>query len=318
MALIFGVALDFGSRLRPLHEQLERQATLLPLAEAAGFELVAAGESSASDGFHLPDAMQVLSAVCLRTRMQLCTGIALLPAWEPWKLALDAAQLDQLSGGRLILGVGIGTAALQARAGWPAGATSQRVDEYLAALRLLWAGNAHFDGDPLHIANSLPIRPTSPDGPPIWVGGAVRRSAVRAARYGRGWYAGVNFRLSQLPRNVGWYRSALAAAGKPPKDGLVIVNRLALTARTASEVAELMEMYLGATFRTYAPDQSVQTAIDDMALVGTPEQIVAQAERYRGAGVTHLFARLSLDQMPLEVARQTIELFGAEVIARLR
>ena len=211
MALRFGVALDFGSRLRALDAQLERQAGLLPLAEAAGFEFLAAVSSV---GWGLPPAQRAAGAGRRQpgTRLRLCTGIALLPAWDPWKLALDAAQLDQLSGGRFVLGIGIGTVALQARAGWPADATSQRIDEYLDAMRALWSGAREFHGEQLHVRGGLPILPTTPEGPPIWVGGSVRRAAVRAlVRVGHGWYAGVSFLRSQLPRNVGWYRSALTA-----------------------------------------------------------------------------------------------------------
>ena len=41
-----------------------------------------------------------------------------------------------------------------------------------------------------------------------------------------------------------------------------------------------------------------------------------QAERYRDVGVTHIFARLSLDEIPVEVAQRTVEIFGREVIPR--
>jgi alkanesulfonate monooxygenase SsuD/methylene tetrahydromethanopterin reductase-like flavin-dependent oxidoreductase (luciferase family) len=319
MALTFGVALDFGSRLRPLHQQLERQARLLRAAEDAGFELVAAGESSSAGSFHLPNALQVLAAISPRTRLRLCTGITLLPAWDVWKLALDAAQLDQLSGGRLILGVGIGSAARREQAGWSADAAGQTVDEYLLALRALWSGATEYHGSQVHVDGRLPIQPASPQGPPIWVGGAIRRSAVRAARYSQGWYGGVNFGLSALPRMVSWYRSALAAEGKAVTEGAVVVNRLALAAKTSTTVAEQTERYLSESLRPYASaNQSLPEVIDEIALVGTPDHVVAQSQRYHDVGVTHLFARLSLDEMPIEVAEQTIDLYGRDVIPRLR
>ena len=113
--LTFGIALDFGSKLRPLRAQLERQSALLEPAEAAGFEIVAAGETARPAPFTCPTRCVALAALAQRTHMRLCTGIALLPAWPVWRLALDAAELDQLSGGRLILGVGLGTPALQSR-----------------------------------------------------------------------------------------------------------------------------------------------------------------------------------------------------------
>ena len=75
--LTLGIALDFGSKLRPLRAQLERQSALLDAAEAAGFEMVAAGESSSPGAFHLPNALLVLGTLAQRTRLRLCTGVAL-------------------------------------------------------------------------------------------------------------------------------------------------------------------------------------------------------------------------------------------------
>src|SRR6516162_8151062 len=182
--LTFGLALDFGSTRRSLQAQLERQSALLEAAEAAGFEIVAAGESASAGSFHLPNALLVLGALAQRTRMRLCTGIALLPAWPLWKLALDAAELDQLSGGRFILGVGLGTAALQRRGGWPANAVGETVDETLEALRALWSGAEGYTGKHVRASGALPVLPVSGGRLPIWVGGGIRRSAVRAARQG--------------------------------------------------------------------------------------------------------------------------------------
>jgi len=64
------------------------------------------------------------------------------------------------------------------------------------------------------------------------------------------------------------------------------------------------------------PGESAPQAIDNVSLVGTPSHVAELLERYAAARVTHVFARLSLDAMPPEVARRTIELFGREVIPR--
>jgi alkanesulfonate monooxygenase SsuD/methylene tetrahydromethanopterin reductase-like flavin-dependent oxidoreductase (luciferase family) len=98
----------------------------------------------------------------------------------------------------------------------------------------------------------------------------------------------------------------------------VIINRLALAAETPAEVADLTDRFLAGTLASYARGESPHAVIDDVALVGTPDQIVAQLERYRALGVTHVFARLSLDEMPTEVASQTIHLFGRDIIPALR
>jgi alkanesulfonate monooxygenase SsuD/methylene tetrahydromethanopterin reductase-like flavin-dependent oxidoreductase (luciferase family) len=100
--------------------------------------------------------------------------------------------------------------------------------------------------------------------------------------------------------------------------GNVVMNRVALAARTSAEAWQLTDRYLAGTLRSYAGGDPLGTIVDDITLVGTPDAIVAQAERYRAAGVSHLFARVSLDEMPIEVAQQTIELFGSDVIPRVR
>jgi len=310
--LTFGIALDFGSKLRPLDEQLERQSALLADAEAAGFELVAAGESSAPGGFHLPNAVLVLATLAQRTGLGLCTGVVLLPAWPVWRLALDAAQLDQLSHGRLTLGIGLGSPSLQEHAGWAADAIGATADEYLQCLHQLWLGAAEFSGTHVTAAGRLPIQPRNPKGIPVWVGGGIRTSAQRAARLGDGWYAGVSFPRSGIPRQVAAYRDALDG-----RTGAVAVNRVALLAAAASEVDDMAQRFVGGTLRSYAQaGLPLQDIVDDVALVGTPDQVARQLEAYVAAGVTHVFARLSLDEMPLEVARGTIELMGREVIPR--
>jgi alkanesulfonate monooxygenase SsuD/methylene tetrahydromethanopterin reductase-like flavin-dependent oxidoreductase (luciferase family) len=306
--LTFGLALDFGSKLRTLQAQLERQSALLEPAEAAGFEIVAAGESASAGSFHLPNALLVLTALTRRTGMRLCTGIALLPAWPLWRLALDAAELDQLSGGRFILGIGLGTPALRQRGGWPADAVGETVDESLQALRSLWSGSAEFEGEHVSVSGALPVLPVSGARLPIWVGGGIRRSAVRAARLGDGWYAGVTYSRAQLPAQAQAYRGAGGS-------GAVAVNRVTLVSDAPAEV--LLERYLASTLTAYSPPgQSARQVADDVALVGTPAEVVAQLERYHTAGVTHVFCRLSMDDTPAEVARTTIDLMGREVIPR--
>jgi alkanesulfonate monooxygenase SsuD/methylene tetrahydromethanopterin reductase-like flavin-dependent oxidoreductase (luciferase family) len=306
--LTFGLALDFGSTRRTLQAQLERQAALLEDAEAAGFEIVAAGESASAGSFHLPNALLVLSALAQRTGMRLCTGIALLPAWPLWRLALDAAELDQLSGGRFTLGIGLGSPALRQRGGWPADAVGETVDESLQALRSLWSGAHEFTGKHVTLSGALPVLPVNGGRLPIWVGGGIRRSAVRGARLGDGWYAGVTYALEQLPAQAQAYR---AAGGT----GAIVVNRVTLVSDAPADV--LIERYLSSTLTAYAPaGKSARQVADEVALVGTPAEVTEQLERYYTAGVTHVLCRLSMDDTPPEVAGTTIDLLGREVIPR--
>ena len=122
----------------------------------------------------------------------------------------------------------------------------------------------------------------------------------------------MSFRLSQLPQQTRAYRAALGGGA-----GSVAINRVTLVAETTGEVEDRLQRHLASTLQGYAQGgESLQQAADEVALVGTPDQISAQLERYQAAGVSHVFARASLNDTPPAVARGTIELLGREVIPR--
>src|SRR5919202_4322421 len=111
MRLNFGLALDLGTRGR-LDAALDGYASVLASAERGGYTAVFAGETfptRAAGTAHLPAPLLALAAMAPRTTLRLGTGVTLLPLWQPLRLAYEAAVLDQLCGGRLILGVGAGS-----------------------------------------------------------------------------------------------------------------------------------------------------------------------------------------------------------------
>src|ERR671939_1772620 len=109
---------------------------------------------------------------------------------HPLTLAYDGAVLDQLSGGRFVLGVGIGRPHDWARFGLERGQVGDRMDEMLAALKALWSGADGFHGQTISIDGGIAPLPVRPGGPPLWVGGTIGRAMRRAAVLGDGWYAG--------------------------------------------------------------------------------------------------------------------------------
>ena len=98
-----------------------------------------AGESypSGADSFHLASPLLALAVLARQTSLVIGTGVTLLPAWDVLRLAYDAANLDQLSEGRLVLGIGLGTPALWRRFGKASDDVAQRTDEALLALKAL-------------------------------------------------------------------------------------------------------------------------------------------------------------------------------------
>ena len=152
------------------------------LIENLGFDHVIAGTHLLAGDLGLsPDPMVLLSAVAGATsRVRLASSILIAPLYQPIVVAHQAATLDALSGGRLVLGVGTGWDRTEFEAvGVPFGERGKRTDASLATLRALWSGESE---------HSLAMAPTTPDGPPIWVGGTSDAALRRALRFGAAWH----------------------------------------------------------------------------------------------------------------------------------
>lgn len=151
-------------------------------------------------------------------RVELGTTVTVLPYRNPLLTARIAANIDQFSGGRFILGVGVGWSEREyAAVGVPFDRRGAITDEYLAAIKKLWASDVashrgEFGSFPDVHTGPPPAR--SPH-PPIWVGGTSPAAIRRAARFGDAWH----------PNNakLGWLRTtglnelaeAAAAANRP-------------------------------------------------------------------------------------------------------
>jgi probable F420-dependent oxidoreductase len=138
------------------------------------------------------DPLVGLSFVAAVTRrIEVATGVLLLPEHNPLLLAKQAASLDALSGGRLTLGVGVGWSREEfAALGVSFERRGARAAEYAAAMRVLWREDiASFDGEFVAFdsvrVNPKPIRNRQV---PILVGGNSDAALRRVAAWGDGWY----------------------------------------------------------------------------------------------------------------------------------
>src|SRR5918998_5107799 len=142
--------------------------------EAAGFDSVWTSEHHFVDDGYMPSQLPVLAAIAARTsRIPLATGVLLAPMFGPLHLAEDAATVDVISDGRLILGLGIGWRDEEFSAfGVPAGERASRLEGHLAVLRQAWSDglvtgdDRHFRYDGVEVTP----KPVQAGGPPIWLG----------------------------------------------------------------------------------------------------------------------------------------------------
>ena len=329
----FGLALDLNTTRTTLDRHFDAYIPLLARAADLGFQSVWAGETypTGPSGSHLPSPLLALAALAPRTTLRLGTGVTLVSAWHPLRLAYDGAVLDQLSGGRSILGVGAGGPQLWDRFGVPREQVAQRIDETLAALRALWRGEQGYQGQLIRVDTGVTPLPVQPGGPPIWVGGAAPRAARRAAQYGDAWTASTAYRLTDIREQARRYRAALAAAGKDPAQAIVGANRLAFLAETperaraegAAYVQRALGMYarggglLGPDGSKVSPDAPLLDVVgDEICLVGSPETVSERLEEYARAGLTHVQLRPAAADLPLEQVERTITLAGEQIVPR--
>ncbi len=152
-------------------------ADLAQDAERSGWDGFFIWDHIAGMGLRFVDTWVALAAIALNThRIRIGTTVTPLPRRRPWKLARETVSIDHLSGGRLVLGVGIGGAEWEWEDLGEQTDLKQRgamLDEGLAVLAGLWTGEPfHYDGCYYHIKQTqfLP-RPLQSPRIPIWVGG---------------------------------------------------------------------------------------------------------------------------------------------------
>jgi probable F420-dependent oxidoreductase len=139
----------------------------------------------------LPDPLIWLAYVASATsRIKLATGIMILPQHNPVMTAKQIATLDHLSGGRMLLGIGVGWLKEEFEAlGVPFEARGRRADEYIAAMRELWqAERPTYQGEFVSFDGAY-CRPQPAGGTvPVIVGGDSKPAARRAGRLGDGYF----------------------------------------------------------------------------------------------------------------------------------
>ena len=163
-------------------------------AEALGFDSIWVGDSILARP--RLEALTTLAAVASRTvRVRLGTAVLLSALRHPVVLANEAANVDILSHGRLILGLGIATRTPTverefAACGVPFGRRLGMFEEGVDIMRRLWTeAQVTFRGRHFQLQDISPgLRPMQPGGIPVWLAGGVDNALRRVVRLGDGWF----------------------------------------------------------------------------------------------------------------------------------
>lgn len=140
----------------------------------------------------MPDPLAWLTfAAAHSRRLRVATGVLILPQYSPVQLAKRLATIDQLTRGRISLGVGLGWQVEEyAALNVPFAQRGRRMDENIRAMRALWTQSpASFEGEFLRFDRvHCDVSVVQPGGVPILIGGSTAAAARRAGRLGDGFY----------------------------------------------------------------------------------------------------------------------------------
>jgi probable F420-dependent oxidoreductase len=166
--------------------------TVMPAAYASAYPYSEDGKvAGGNSAIDLPDPVVWMAYVAAATsKIKLASGIIIVPQHNPVVLAKQIGTLDHLSGGRILLGIGVGWLREEFDAlGVPFEARGRRADEYVAAMRELWSAEMPtFDGEFVKFKETYCLPQPVNKTVPIIVGGDSKFAARRAGRLGDGYF----------------------------------------------------------------------------------------------------------------------------------
>lgn len=276
--------------------------------------------------------LRIGSIARLTKDIEFLTSALVLPLHNPLEVAEKVAVLDQLTDGRITLGVGMGYVekefdafgmSMDERAGRFVEGI-QILDRYLSSEEPF-----SFDGEIWSIEDWQPTPTTAQEPrPPILVGGWGEMALKRSIRLGDGWIAGLTADVDALTERRRTLKFYADEYGESPEDLSMPVMRETVVAETREEALELGREYLHPVYReTYGSEdwshpllspeevRDFEALAADRFLVGSPKEVVEQVEALRdGAGVTYVGCRFHFPGMEQELVERQLELFGDEVI----
>lgn len=267
-------------------------------ADRAGFHALAVHDRPNHDTW---EPLAALAAVApVTSRIRLVTAALLLPTRDEVLVAKQAAVVDQVSGGRLDLGVAVGGRAADFELfGRPMAGRGRMFERQLDRLHALWRSAVATRDD----GSASGPAPAQAPHPPLWIGGYTPAAIERAVRFGDGYLfgaPGVDLMRERIPQ----IRAAAEAAGRPrfPIGGLAYV----LPSSDPGERADgerLLVRYYGTLRKPFA----------ELVHTGPGEHLVQVLQRYEDAGldVLHVVPASRSISVVERLARDVLPAFAA-------
>jgi probable F420-dependent oxidoreductase len=324
---------------RTFAEEYRDVVELARLAETLGFDSVWVSEHHGSSDGYLPSLLPMLGGLATATdRVLLGTGVILTPFHHPLRLAEDAAVVDQLSGGRLLLGLGLAWREEEFRMfDVPIGERLRRTTETVDILRRAWTGGRFSHDGRVYSFDRVKVTPppARDGGPPIYLGGFVEDAVRRAGRLGDG-YIRSRGGLNSAKEALVWFEDGARQAGRDP-DRLgwaQLQNSFVWEDGDAWEVvrpgaAHQLGVYEGWRMGTDTPEREElevvppdEDTLRKLTPAGDRHEVIRAlrplVDAFARRDEFHLVVRLHYPGMDLATASRAVELFGEAVLPALK
>ena len=322
----FGIfPIEGGARWTGVVEQCQ-------LAEELGYQSCWVNDHQATEGENYwPSPLTRLTSIATGTEsLELVTSVLILPLYHPLHVAQRAAMLDNISDGRLTLGVGLGYVEEEFDAfDVP---MSERAGRMIEGIRFIDKffradGPITYDCPFFSVEDWNPIpEVVQQPRPPLWIGGWGDKQLERSVKFSDAWVPGVVADNEAVAIRKEKQRKLIASTEQDWDTIEHPLMREAVIGETEDELEErrrylhrtYVEEYGGEFSHHLMTADSVED-FDELAhdrfLYGTPEQIIGQIEDLRDRfPLDHLAVRFHHSGMPKAMVREQIQLFGETVI----
>lgn len=316
-------------------QEIARQAVAhTALCREYGFDLVSAGQHFVTEVFQMLQPMPLLGRIAAEAGdMRVATNIALLTLLNPVELAENAVTLDAITGGRLVLGVGLGYRQEEFDAfAVPEKRVRVFLDKIDVLRRLLEGETVTAEGHGYILRNArLATLPVQRPRPPIWLAANADSAVKRAARVADTWSVNPHANLGELVRQLELFRATRAEAGLPPATELPVMKEIYVGDDDESAEREARP-HLQAKYQAYVQwgqsevmsQDSLDQDWEDLKaggrfILGGPDTCVAALQEHIDVlGSDMLIFRFGWSGMPDDLVQANIRRFAETVKPRLR
>lgn len=321
--------MHFGFSPTQAHPSFEPMLEQATLAESLGFETLWVHEHH-SQAMTYPSPLMTLAVLAPHTRrVTLGTNMVLLPLHHPLRVAEEAAMVDVMSGGRLILGVSAGYAPDEYRGfGISLSDRGQRMREGLTLIRAVWTQDPVTLDIPgcQHTNFSLFPRPIQQPSPPIYVGALANAAIRRAAQLGDGYVLSAGSTIDQIQERSEFFRQAVQQLGQDPNTKSLAINRVIHVVKDRAAKRQAQQFFAEHFLHLYDSwghediqhldnrARSYEATSSQHFIIGEAGECIDLIHQYAAYGIQHIACLMNFGGPELDIVEASMRRFATEVM----